>query len=332
MEGLSSGSRERIDRGPRLEPQQVLTPPENPVREPGVIEAPKEPRTEPELPMPSADPIKVAEQLSETPEKIEVSVVVNAYNEEAEIGRLLESLKKSWFPGMEVIISDDGSTDSTAAIVKKYIEDNATEKPKNWLVLDSHENLGFSGAKNSGAARARGDYIFFFDSDSPIPAGLLREDLRQMKERGLDIATHYLAAQNKLQSRKTAIKNKLMADLTSFFVSPSTIAGCGGTLIRKSVFDRIGGFVKPSTGIGEDIDLSQRVSKLPGIRAGMIEGVKMPVNMRRFEKHGYVRTLWKYARSWLSLALSEKGYEHRTIGYRPARRNLPISQQESTDS
>src|SRR3989344_784061 len=322
MEKLDGKGYRHIDQTLKLQTPEYIRP------IPTEAAAPKELKIELQEVGPSVQ-TPLEQERPRKPEKILASVIVNAFNEEAEIGRLLESLKKSWFPGMEIIISDDGSTDSTSDIVKKHISQSQAEKPHDWLILDSHENLGFAGAKNSGAARARGDYLLFFDADAPIPTGLLREDVRQMEDKKLDIATHTLMPQYKLQKYNTALKNKITLDAINQVHGKSAIAGCGGILIKKSVFEKVGGFRKMP--IGEDTDIWRRVMQVPGTHMGMIEGVKMPVNMRRFEKQGYMRTLWKWTRAWISSVLYEKDRERRAIGYGPSRRNLPISQQEQAD-
>ena len=327
IEKMGGGDEGRANALPEPRYQEPLRGADSVAARPETV-APKVPQGHTLGERPTVELPPLQKEPEKPPEKIRASVIINAYNEEAEIGRLLDSLGKSWFPGVEIIISDDGSMDRTADIVRKYIGDAAEEKPRDWLVLDSHENLGFVGAKNAGAAHARGEYLFFFDADAPMPNGLLQEDLRQMQDRGLDIATHHLKTQHKLQSRKTALMNKLVLGLENLFPSTSTMPGCGGILVKKSVFDEIGGFMNTRTGIGEDFDLSTRVSQIPGIRSGFIEGVRMPVNMRRFEKNGYVRTFWKHARAWIDVKFGEWGLPILSPHYRPIRRKSSISRQD----
>lgn len=326
LENLSlRDKRHRENRG-ELNPEVVRTP--EPIPQEARNPTQNSHRTDIERPV---APLQVIQSnwVERVADKIRVSIIVNAYNEESEINRLLDSLKREWFPGMEVIISDDGSTDRTAAIVKKYIDDNQGDRPKDWLVLDSHENLGFAGAKNSGATHARGDYLFFFDADAPLPVGLLKEDLKQMSDRNLDIATHYLKPQNKLQSLTTAIKNKMAVGYMNLFQGPSRIAGCGGILIKKDLFTKVGGFANQPTGIGEDTDLSERAHHISGIRSGMIEGVQMPINTRRLEKQGHMHTVAKW--TWeglLRFFLSQEKLGLFRVSYLPSRRGAPFSRKE----
>ena len=55
---------------------------------------------------------------------IEVSVIITAYNEVRHISRCLDSLLRQNFDNFEIIVVDDGSTDGTSELVKRYIQKN----------------------------------------------------------------------------------------------------------------------------------------------------------------------------------------------------------------
>lgn len=84
-----------------------------------------------------------------------VSIVIPAYNEEKDLGKCLFSLKKQNFAGkMEIIVVDDGSTDKTIDVARRY----------NVKVLtQSHGGPG--KARNLGAKKAKGEILVFVDSD-----------------------------------------------------------------------------------------------------------------------------------------------------------------------
>ena len=85
-----------------------------------------------------------------------VSVVVASYNGNRTLKTCLESLQKLNYPDYEIILVDDGSTDSTPQIANTF--------PKVQYIR--HEmNLGLSSARNSGIHAARGEIIAFTDSD-----------------------------------------------------------------------------------------------------------------------------------------------------------------------
>jgi glycosyltransferase involved in cell wall biosynthesis len=83
-----------------------------------------------------------------------VSVVVAAFNEQAHIERLLDSLRRQTHRLAEVIVVDDGSTDQTAQLAKRA---GAT------VISTSHR--GPARARNHGATVAKGDIVVFLDGD-----------------------------------------------------------------------------------------------------------------------------------------------------------------------
>ena len=86
-----------------------------------------------------------------------VSVLVPAYNEEKSIGRCIEALLCQDYGGpMEIIVIDDGSSDSTAKIISTY--------PVKFI--DLKKNGGKANALNRGIEEAKGDILVFTDSDS----------------------------------------------------------------------------------------------------------------------------------------------------------------------
>jgi GT2 family glycosyltransferase len=84
-----------------------------------------------------------------------ISVVVCSYNGERTIRDCLEGLLSLDYPNFEVIVVDDGSTDSTAAIARDYA-----------FRLITTENLGLSNARNVGMKAATGEIIAYLDDDA----------------------------------------------------------------------------------------------------------------------------------------------------------------------
>ena len=95
-----------------------------------------------------------------------LSVVIPTYNEAHRIERTLLSLRdflQSQQLNWELIISDDGSKDTTRAIVSRLTEDI----PQARLIISEHKGKG-SALKN-GIAECSGEYIFLFDADMSMP-------------------------------------------------------------------------------------------------------------------------------------------------------------------
>ena len=90
------------------------------------------------------------------PRTPKISVVVASFNAERTLVSCLDSLKSLNYPDYEILLVDDGSTDSTPQIAARY--------PK-VLYLPHQKNLGLSVARNTGIAAATGEIIAFTDAD-----------------------------------------------------------------------------------------------------------------------------------------------------------------------
>ena len=91
-----------------------------------------------------------------------VSVIVPCYNVEDCIEQCLLSIKQQTYRALEIICVNDGSTDGTERILQKNKEES-----KNFTIINQ-PNKGLSCARNSGLNKAKGDYVFFLDSDDFI--------------------------------------------------------------------------------------------------------------------------------------------------------------------
>ncbi len=98
------------------------------------------------------------------------TVVVCAYNREAQIGRCLERLAAQTLRDLEIVVGDDGSIDGTAARVEAFA---ASHPGLPVRLVRNERNLGVSAARNAGIAAARGERVFFPDSDCTAEAGWL---------------------------------------------------------------------------------------------------------------------------------------------------------------
>jgi len=106
-------------------------------------------------------------------DRIDLSVVIPARNEEAYIGRALRSVARQAWPleRLEAIVVDNASTDRTAAVVESL----AVHVTPLRIMLVREPRPGRSRAKNRGAAAARGDVLLFLDADSVMAPTLAAE-------------------------------------------------------------------------------------------------------------------------------------------------------------
>lgn len=134
------------------------------------------------------------------------SIVIPAYNESARIGRSLEKVlahatRQGW--NLEVIVVNDGSTDSTAEIVRGHAQQNPAVQ-----VLDNPGNRGKGYSVRNGMLHAHGDVLLFSDADlsSPIEeAGKLFAAISA----GADIAIGSRWLRTELQTRRQPLYRQL---------------------------------------------------------------------------------------------------------------------------
>ena len=85
-------------------------------------------------------------------QEVKVSVIMPAYNSEVYIRESIDSVLAQSFTDFELIVVDDGSTDTTAAIVESYAD--------NRIRLIRQPNQGVSVARNTGIEAARGEFMW----------------------------------------------------------------------------------------------------------------------------------------------------------------------------
>jgi alpha-1,3-rhamnosyltransferase len=96
-----------------------------------------------------------------------VSIVVLTYNSAKFVTETLESIKRQTYRNLELIISDDSSTDNTVEVCRKWVQDN-TDNSFRAKVLTVHQNTGVSANCNRGLAIANGDWIKFIAGDDTL--------------------------------------------------------------------------------------------------------------------------------------------------------------------
>ena len=99
---------------------------------------------------------------TENENKITLSIIVPVYNVEKYLEDCVESLLNQTYQNYEIILVDDGSTDSSGKICDIVAESSSKIK------VIHKENGGLSSARNTGLRAARGRYIGFVDSDDYI--------------------------------------------------------------------------------------------------------------------------------------------------------------------
>ncbi|HEY6347378.1 MAG TPA: glycosyltransferase family 2 protein [Bryobacteraceae bacterium] len=187
-----------------------------------------------------------------------VSVVVPLFNKERYIRRCLESVCRQTMPDFEVIVVDDGSSDSSAEMAEG-MADSRTRVVR-------QENRGGGGARNRGIREARGELIAFLDADDEWRPEFLEAvmDLgRAYPEAGI-LATGYRRYRDGSWDMETTLAGpssghrRLIRNYLSLAMKGNPVCS-SNTAIPQRVLAEIGGFPEGER-YGEDRDLWVRVT------------------------------------------------------------------------
>ena len=111
-----------------------------------------------------------------------VSVIISAYNAEATLERCLNSVLTQSLRDIEVLCIDDGSTDGTLDILRRYVAHEARLH-----VYSFEKNYGILIATKQGLRESRGDYVMFVDSDDALLPGACENLVRLIREYDVDV-------------------------------------------------------------------------------------------------------------------------------------------------
>lgn len=110
-----------------------------------------------------------------------VSIIVPVYNVEKYLETAFKSILNQTYLYCEVIVVNDGSTDSSSLIIEKY-----KNKIKRMKIINQC-NKGLSVARNVGTSYASGKYIYYFDPDDVLNPNLVEKSVQMMEEYDLDL-------------------------------------------------------------------------------------------------------------------------------------------------
>ena len=117
------------------------------------------------------------------------SIIVSSYNYARYLPQTIDSILKSSYQNFELIIVNDGSTDNTSDILKRF-----KNHPK--ITIIEQENQGLSLARNNAMKIAKGKYFWFVDADDWIDRDALKILHNKTKDKTIDIVSFYTGAVN----------------------------------------------------------------------------------------------------------------------------------------
>ena len=163
-----------------------------------------------------------------------VSVVIPAYNAERYLRETLDSVLAQTYRDLEVLVVDDGSTDTTRDVVRSYGE------PVRCI---EQENAGPSPARNRGIREARGDLVAFVDSDDLWLPEKLAEQVPLFDDAGRVGLVYCHVARVDASGRPVGTPQapKPKGDVFDQFLFRNH-CGTSGAVVRRECFDRCGVF------------------------------------------------------------------------------------------
>jgi len=102
-----------------------------------------------------------------------VSVIVPVYNTQKYLKRCIDSIVNQTYNNLDIILVNDGSTDNSLKICEEY------EKIDDRIFIVSGKNYGVSHARNIGIEKAKGEYLYFADSDDYLEIDAIEKMLRE---------------------------------------------------------------------------------------------------------------------------------------------------------
>lgn len=123
-----------------------------------------------------------------------VSVIIPAYNAEKYLAECLDSICAQTYQNLEIIVVDDGSKDSTAAILKEY-------EAKDARIRGFYsQNHGVSFSRNFGIEYSTGDYVAFVDADDIVAPDFIAQMVDDLEKTNADMAAVGVAKNKHFQS------------------------------------------------------------------------------------------------------------------------------------
>lgn len=160
-----------------------------------------------------------------------ISIIVPAYNVESYIKECILSILNQTYTGIEVIVVDDGSIDSTPSIIDK-IADQDTR------IIPIHQrNAGVSAARNVGIQVSKGEYLVFVDGDDYVAPDFIEYMLKLIQKTGgeMCLSLNCFTKEKDIQIHNDIITILSPNEATALLLSPQIIVGSWNKIYKKSI-------------------------------------------------------------------------------------------------
>lgn len=240
-----------------------------------------------------------------------LSIIIVCYNSEKFIQQTLKSVSDNLPKDSEIIVLDNDSLDDTKEILENY---------PGITFIENGANIGFSKANNIGAKQAQGEYLLFLNPDTKIrqdavqilldyisrdsKVGIVAPQLlegKKIQQSVSNFPTLWGAMQEYFLGKKKAYSQ--YAPNTDKEVEVKVVYGAA-MLIKKDVFNPVGGFDERYFLYYEDIDLCKKISQmglkimyLPHAKIDHLVGQSMPPSEKLTFPFGVIAHFYPIKRS-----------------------------------
>src|SRR4030042_3198273 len=190
---------------------------------------------------------------SEKNKILKVSAVIPTYNRGQKVCEAIDSVLSQTYPLYEIIVIDDGSTDNTPVLLRKY---------KKKIRYFCQKNKGPSAARNLGIKKSTGDFIAFLDSDDLWDKDKIKEQIDFYAKINdpdigmIDTFSKIIDFEGKTLCKLNAVKQK---NVVRELILRNIINQTSSVLVKRNVFRQVGVFNEKMGGV-EDRELWIRIA------------------------------------------------------------------------
>lgn len=229
---------------------------------------------------------------------VRLSVIIPTLEEEQTLGRLLERFDDSMLQryGIELIVSDGGSSDATVAIARHYADVVVVHRARRRQTI--------AEGRNVGAYHSHGEVLVFLNADCvPADWDLFWETVYQWAlGQGRYARYAALAAPVTVEPSEQRWSDRIVHTFFNAYLTTATLLGAGMgrgecQLVRRWLFERIGGYAA-SLVAGEDFEFLARARRWTRVR--IPRELMVYESPRRYRKWGYPSLLRQWFVNWVS--------------------------------
>ena len=185
-----------------------------------------------------------------------ISIIVPVYNTEKYLDRCIQSILSQTYTNFELLLIDDGSTDSSGAICDSYAEQDSRVR------VFHKPNGGVSSARNMGLDNALGEWIIFCDSDDWIDAEMYEQMYNAAIQNKVDMVCCGLLVEHNNKKDTLSYNNsyedhKLMYDCLAPIIV--TYFATGNKLVSKKIYDINRIRATEGANMWEDVELMTKI-------------------------------------------------------------------------